>query len=121
MFPNGVDVAIEIKQSLKLSQQLVMTPQLQQAIKLLQLNRIELLEHIHEEMLENPVLEENMESPEPGEVVAQPVVETPAKNETGEEFNLENYLQNYRSLPSQPAAKYIDDEMPSFENLMTKR
>ncbi len=37
-------MALEIKQSLKLSQQLVMTPQLQQAIKLLQLNRMELQE-----------------------------------------------------------------------------
>jgi len=35
-------MALEIKQSLRLSQQLVMTPQLQQAIKLLQLNRLEL-------------------------------------------------------------------------------
>ncbi|MGY8804466.1 MAG: hypothetical protein ACKVK6_09550, partial [bacterium] len=36
-------MAIELKLQLKLSQQLVMTPQLQQAIKLLQLNRLELV------------------------------------------------------------------------------
>ena len=36
---------MEIKQHLKLSQQLVMTPQLQQAIKLLQLSRMELVRH----------------------------------------------------------------------------
>ena len=53
---------MEIKQHLKLSQQLVMTPQLQQAIKLLQLSRMELVEMIHEEMLENPVLEDSIES-----------------------------------------------------------
>jgi RNA polymerase sigma-54 factor len=35
-----------------------MTPQLQQAIKLLQLSRIELVEAVREELLENPVLEE---------------------------------------------------------------
>ncbi|MEZ4820102.1 MAG: hypothetical protein R3A45_09485 [Bdellovibrionota bacterium] len=51
-------MAIELKQSLKLSQQLVMTPQLQQAIKLLQLNRIELAQHCQNELLENPILEE---------------------------------------------------------------
>jgi RNA polymerase sigma-54 factor len=51
-------MAMEIKQQLKLSQQLVMTPQLQQAIKLLQLSRMELLDSIHEELLENPVLED---------------------------------------------------------------
>ena len=37
-------MAIELKQQLKLSQQLVMTPQLQQAIKLLQLSRLELVD-----------------------------------------------------------------------------
>ena len=50
-------MALEIKQSLKLSQQLVMTPQLQQAIKLLQLSRLELAETINQELLENPLLE----------------------------------------------------------------
>jgi len=51
-------MAIEIKQNLKLVQQLIMTPQLQQAIKLLQLSRLELLELIRQEMKENPILEE---------------------------------------------------------------
>src|SRR6476619_3785844 len=57
-------MALEIKQSLKLSQQLVMTPQLQQAIKLLQLNRMELQEVVTAEMMENPMLEELAETPE---------------------------------------------------------
>ena len=39
-------MALELKQSLRLSQQLVMTPQLQQAIKLLQLSRLELVDLI---------------------------------------------------------------------------
>jgi len=51
-------VALEIKQSLKLSQQLVITPQLQQAIKLLQLSRLELQTLVQHELLENPILEE---------------------------------------------------------------
>ena len=51
-------MAMELKQSLKLSQQLVMTPQLQQAIKLLQLSRMELLEQVREEMEQNPLLEQ---------------------------------------------------------------
>lgn len=52
-------MALELRQQLKLSQQLVMTPQLQQAIKLLQLSRIELLDAVQQEMLENPFLEES--------------------------------------------------------------
>ena len=39
-----------------------MTPQLQQAIKLLQLSRIELVDMVREEMLENPILEDSVES-----------------------------------------------------------
>ena len=52
-------MAIELRQQLRLSQQLVMTPQLQQAIKLLQLNRQELTALIEQELQENPVLEES--------------------------------------------------------------
>ncbi|MEM6811275.1 MAG: RNA polymerase factor sigma-54 [Pseudomonadota bacterium] len=42
---------------LKQSQNLVMTPQLQQAIKLLQLNNIEISELVEEELEKNPLLE----------------------------------------------------------------
>ncbi|MGQ9498806.1 MAG: RNA polymerase factor sigma-54 [Dissulfurimicrobium sp.] len=51
-------MALELKQNLKLTQQLVMTPQLQQAIKLLQLSRTDLIEIINDELESNPVLEE---------------------------------------------------------------
>ena len=57
-------MAIELKQQLKLSQQLVMTPQLQQAIKLLQLSRMELVGLVQQELQENPVLEETQDSEE---------------------------------------------------------
>ena len=52
---------MEMRQELKLSQQLVMTPQLQQAIRLLQLSRMELAELVHDEMLENPILDDEMD------------------------------------------------------------
>jgi RNA polymerase sigma-54 factor len=61
-------MGLELRQQLKLTQQLVMTPQLQQAIKLLQLSRLELMETVQQELLENPLLEEVMieeERPEP--------------------------------------------------------
>ncbi len=51
-------MALELKQQLKLSQQLLMTPQLQQAIKLLQLSRLELVDTVQHELLENPFHEE---------------------------------------------------------------
>lgn len=49
---------MEARLELKLSQKLIMTPQLQQAIKLLQLSRLELVQSISQELVENPVLEE---------------------------------------------------------------
>ena len=63
-------MAIELRLQLKMSQQLVMTPQLQQAIKLLQLNRLELVNVVQQELTENPVLEEveGEEEPTPGEL-----------------------------------------------------
>src|ERR1700752_624302 len=57
-------MALELKQRVRLSQQLVMTPQLQQAIKLLQLSRMELVDLVQQELQENPVLEEGIESEE---------------------------------------------------------
>src|SRR4051812_49088009 len=78
-------MSMEIKQHLKLSQQLVMTPQLQQAIKLLQLSRTELVDMVREELLENPVLEDTVDSAAeqqrqtPGE--SAPVVEANAHAE----------------------------------------
>jgi RNA polymerase sigma-54 factor len=52
---------MEIKQQLRLSQQLVMTPQLQQAIRLLQLSRLELIDEVRKELDNNPVLSEEEE------------------------------------------------------------
>ena len=49
---------LDLRQTQKLTQQLVMSQQLQQAIKLLQLNQMELVEHIQAELMENPTLEE---------------------------------------------------------------
>ena len=59
-------MALELRQNLKLAQKLVMTPQLRQAIKLLQLGRLELTEALQAEIEQNPMLEE-----------AQPQLEAP--------------------------------------------
>ncbi|RLC26110.1 MAG: RNA polymerase sigma-54 factor, partial [Deltaproteobacteria bacterium] len=79
-------MALELKQSLGLTQQLIMTPQLQQAIKLLQLSRLELVETLYEEMETNPLLEEQPAAEEDGdgkgpEGAEEPVEEPPALQE----------------------------------------
>lgn len=62
-------MAYELKQGLKQSQQLVMSPQIQQAIKILTLGRLELEEFVVEELRENPCLEE-MEAEDNGDKVS---------------------------------------------------
>ena len=56
-------MSISLSQNIRLIQthQLALTPQLQQAIKLLQLNQVELLEMVNQEMVTNPVLEETVD------------------------------------------------------------
>ena len=67
---------MQISQNLKLkqSQSLVMTPQLQQAIKLLQLNNLELSNLINKELEENPFLE-NQNSEEAVDVQEEKTIE----------------------------------------------
>lgn len=55
-------MALTPKLDLRSSQQLVLTPQLQQAIKLLQLTNIELADYIETQLHENPLLERNEET-----------------------------------------------------------
>ncbi|HXI86278.1 MAG TPA: RNA polymerase factor sigma-54 [Parvularculaceae bacterium] len=63
-------MALAPKLEFRQSQQLVMTPQLQQAIKLLQLSNLELSAYVEEQLEQNPFLEraaESAEAPEAGE------------------------------------------------------
>ena len=126
-------MALELKQSPKLVQQLVITPQLQQAIRLLQLTRLELVEMISQEMKENPLLEEVEEGREtPDEDVSTPlerVEEPPSVEHTAEvkgegegadEFDWENYLENYNLASISRQREQDGEEKPSFENFLTK-
>jgi RNA polymerase sigma-54 factor len=136
-------MALEIKQSLRLSQQLVMTPQLQQAIKLLQLNRMELQEVVTQEMMENPILEELTETPD-GESTTNPdapeEINNPEMEQARDEeaflkpkaqeeqlvtgkddFNWDSYIEEFNSSSSSaPSMREINEELPSFENVLTK-
>ncbi|MBI2083943.1 MAG: RNA polymerase factor sigma-54 [Deltaproteobacteria bacterium] len=130
-------MALEIKQSLRLAQQLVITPQLQQAIKLLQLSRLELENLIQHELTENPILEEQLEQearPEEEVSVTEPANLThdvhDKEQKTAEvgtrdgemkeptNFDWENYLGTYNAAESEPRRGNgeFPDEMPSYEN-----
>lgn len=54
-------MALEGRLELRLSQRLILTPQLQQAIKLLQLPHLELSQFLSQELVENPLLEESFD------------------------------------------------------------
>jgi RNA polymerase sigma-54 factor len=119
-------MAFELKQTLKLSQQLVMTPQLQQAIKLLQLSRLELTDLIRQEIDENPVLDEKMES-ESGEQGAEKD-ELSAANETSKdlsevkndnEFDWKDFVDNSIN-PSKGSYSAGGEEREQYDSIATK-
>ncbi|HLT35898.1 MAG TPA: hypothetical protein VK034_06425 [Enhygromyxa sp.] len=130
-----------MRQELRMSQQLVMTPQLQQAIKLLQLSRIELQDLVRNELLENPLLEESQEM---GTSVEEPVSsvemqdgvelqgqvgdagptdaaqqEVKADQPNDDNFDWEAYLQHHSlSGPLPSAGVRPDDDLPGLEQTM---
>ena len=83
-------MALEQKLSLKLTQKLVMTPSLQQAIKLLQMTRMELEGVITQEMMENPTLEEAQLEP----VAEEKAAEEPEREERADELDHGESLEN---------------------------
>ncbi|MCB0352756.1 MAG: RNA polymerase factor sigma-54 [Bdellovibrionales bacterium] len=129
-------MALEAKLVQKLSQSLLMTPQLQQAIKLLQLGRLEYIEAIQQELLENPVLEELKEEEGSREGESQEErngnrneKETQDSLKSANESSAdqspvawEDYLesfQDYRGAASPKGLSDFDDR-PSVENTLTK-
>ena len=141
-------MALELKQNLRLSQQLVMTPQLQQAIKLLQLSRLELVDLIRTEIEQNPLLEEPADTAE-SEIEDSPAEMTSVLNESIEateqlpekardvepdakqaadgdvqraDIDWEQYLDNYQTQHTAgPGAGAVSaEDMPSYESMMTR-
>lgn len=90
---------MELRQQLKLSQQLVMTPQLQLAIRLLQMSRLELLETIQQEIEQNPVLEETLGQSDSAstsneaenDTVEKPLKEVEIKETIPDEIDWQNF------------------------------
>lgn len=135
-------MGLETKLVQKLSQSLLMTPQLQQAIKLLQLGRLEYKEAIEKELLENPVLEEIKEGTEEGAEQKGPAMadsgeqgdaapqssEPPAESEASDgtskepKVDWEDYLENFIDSRGSATPKGTVDyeDKPSLEATLTK-
>ena len=131
---------MQMKMQMKMSQQLIMTPQLQQAIKLLQLSRTELEELIEQTLIENPVLEEGIdmdtfpnktddsaetaENPESPEVVAdtedfETARENEEKNNDQDEIDWQQYIEQVEQFGGYQERRYNiasdDEDSPSLE------
>ena len=65
-------MSLSLRLDVRQSQALVMTPQLQQAIKLLQLGNLELATYVQGELEQNPFLERQDEGPEPSPTSRRP-------------------------------------------------
>ena len=127
-------MALELRQSLKLSQQLVMTPQLQQAIKLLQLSRLELQQAVREELEVNPALEEDAEETQEGRETmeasppeAGPESPEPSESSAGKELidrvDWDYYFGDNATAFGTRGERDREEEdgRPYYENLLTRK
>lgn len=95
-------MAMELKLNMKMAHRMVMTPMLQQAIKLLPLARLELVQKVRQELVENPMLEEVVseenldEESEEGFVASKEEEVQPAKenNDENPDIDWENFIQS---------------------------
>jgi RNA polymerase sigma-54 factor len=142
-------MALETRLVQKLGQQLVMTPQLRQAIKILQVSRAELEQLVDQELEENPVLEEDNEGREEPVAEEEPPPRTEERLEpagdTGDEWpeatterentnelepenglngiDWNEYLTNYSNDwhgSSATPADYDDEKRPSLESTLVR-
>jgi RNA polymerase sigma-54 factor len=135
---------MEIKQQLRLSQQLVMTPQLQQAIRLLQLSRLELIDEIRKELDGNPVLADeevdprarNLDAKAADMVTVEPRapdavamesekrdvsnLEKREEDKRVQEIDWEQFLENRTLQQPLPSNRGGFDDLPPIEQNLTK-
>ena len=137
-------MGLEQKLNLRLSQRLVMTPSLQQAIKLLQMSKLELQDVLTQEVVENPLLEEEEEAvsaeqpteaeteaeataakeadaePPAGSVEAADTDAPPEKErDSFDEIDFDSYFEDYLDSAYNPR-QYEETEQVPLENTLSK-
>src|SRR3989338_3118570 len=120
-------MGIQQKLHTRLVQKLILTPSLQQAIKLLPMSTIELSDLLNQEMVENPLLEEvPTEELQPAE--AAPAAEKPAdaaaqtsaeKNDTWDDADYEYFFGDYLDDGYRPRTPTEVKELPPIENTLS--
>ena len=116
-------MAISQKLHTKLVQKLILTPSLQQAIKLLPMSTLELSELLNQEMVENPMLEEvPTEELQPVEAAPEKAEEKkPAEKEkdTWDDQDYEYFFGDYLDDGYRPRTPTEVKELPPIENTLS--
>src|SRR4051794_19591639 len=117
-------MGIQQKLHTKLVQKLILTPSLQQAIKLLPMSTLELSDLLNQEMVENPMLEEvPTEELQPAEAAqtqekADPE-QQPNKTDTWDDQDYEYFFGDYLDDGYRPRAPQEVKELPPIENTLS--
>ena len=112
---------------LRLSQQLAMTPQLQQAIRLLQLSTLELQQELQQALESNPLIEqidthEEIDTRETQDSETLDTADALEQKEMPEELPLDASWDTIYTAgtPSGTSGDYIDDELPVYQGETTQ-
>jgi RNA polymerase sigma-54 factor len=100
-------MALENRLELKLSQKLVLTPQLQMAIKLLQMPQLELSQTLTQELTENPFLEESADTISADEL--SPEERTDSESHEDERDDTEVPLDGFSESSSYSVDDYFEE------------
>src|SRR5512146_3025056 len=115
-------MAISQKLHTKLVQKLILTPSLQQAIKLLPMSTLELVDLLNQEMVENPMLEEvptedlQPAETQPEKTEAEP---TPEKTDAWDDSDYEYFFGDYLDDGYRPRTPQEVKELPPIENTLS--
>ena len=116
-------MAIAQKLHTRLVQKLILTPSLQQAIKLLPMSTLELADLLNQEMVENPLLEEveteelqPAEQQQPEKIPEQPTAEKP---DTWDDADYEYFFGDYLDDGYRPRTPQEVKELPPIENTLS--
>ncbi|PYQ89851.1 MAG: RNA polymerase sigma-54 factor [Acidobacteria bacterium] len=117
-------MGIQQKLHTKLVQKLILTPSLQQAIKLLPMSTLELSDLLNQEMVENPMLEEvPTEELQPAETQQTPEKTEPEqqanKTDTWDDQDYEYFFGDYLDDGYRPRAPQEVKELPPIENTLS--
>lgn len=136
-------MGLKMNQAQKLSQTQVMTPQMQQAIKMLTLTHLEMTDMIAQEMVENPLLEDGEDQGEDNQLSSNSDSENQENQEvtgtfdldqlnqssdqnntnTKDDFDWEKYVEPYSDYSSSIKTNVessSDEDLPQWESIISK-